>query len=247
MRRMMPLVSAVFVFLPSNRSRSSRVRKSWKSSSLPECGVAVISSRWRVMLAEQLTELEALGLLQLAAEVVRTHPVRLVDDDQVPLGLLELRLELLVAGQLVHPGDQQRVGLEDVEVDVGVDELVGQQVEPQPELEEQLVLPLLHQAAGRDDQALLHVVAQKQLFDVEAGHDRLAGTGVVGEQEAQRGAGQQLAVHRADLVRQRPHVAGRHGEHRVEQAGQGDALGLGDELEVGALVRRTRGCRSARR
>ena len=47
-------------------------------------------------------------------------------------------------------------------------ELVGQQVEPQPELEEQLVLPLLDQAAGGDDQALLDVVAEQQLLDVEA-------------------------------------------------------------------------------
>ena len=112
-------------------------------------------------------------------------------------------------------------------------ELVGQQVEPQPELEEQLVLPLLDQAARGDDQALLDVVAQQQLLDVEAGHDRLAGAGVVGEQEPQRRARQQLAVDRADLVRQRLHVAGGDGQHRVEQAGQRDPLGLGDQLEVG--------------
>ena len=92
-------VGGASVCLPSKRSRSSRARKSWKSSSLPECGVAVISRRWRVMLAEQLAELEALGLLELAAEVVRAHPVRLVDDDQVPLGLLELRLELARCGR----------------------------------------------------------------------------------------------------------------------------------------------------
>lgn len=49
-----------------------------------------------------------------------------VDDHQIPLGLRELSLQFLVAGQLVHTGDEQRVGLEDVEVDVGIDELVGQ-------------------------------------------------------------------------------------------------------------------------
>ena len=47
--------------------------------------------------------------------------------------------------------------------------------------------------------------------------------------------GQQLAVDGADLVRQRLHVAGGDGQHRVEQAGQGDALGLGDQLEVGGV------------
>ena len=77
-------------------------------------------------LAEHLAQLEALGLLQLATEVVGAHAVGLVDDDQVPLGFLELGLEFLVAGELVHAGDQQGIGVEDVEVDVGVDELVGQ-------------------------------------------------------------------------------------------------------------------------
>lgn len=89
-----------------------------------------------------------------------------VDDDQIPLRLLELSLEFLVTGELIHARDQQRVGFEDVEVDVGVDELVGQQVEPQPELEEQFVLPLLDQSTGSDDQALLDVVAEQQLLDV---------------------------------------------------------------------------------
>ena len=197
-------------------------------------------------LAEQLTELEPLGLLQLAAEVVRSHAVRLVDDDQVPLGLLELGLECFVARKLIHAGDQQRVGLEDVEIDVGVDQLVGQQVEAKPELEEQLVLPLLHQTAGGDDEALLHVVAQQQLLDVEAGHDRLARSRVVGQQEAQRGARQELAVHSADLMRERLHVTCRHREHRVEQASQRDPLRLGHQLEVtrGRVERPTAGLRN---
>ena len=72
--------------------------------------------------AEQFAELEALGLLQLSAEVVGGHAVCFVDDDEVPFGVLELGLQLLVAGELVHPRDEQGVGLEDVVVDVGVDQ-----------------------------------------------------------------------------------------------------------------------------
>jgi len=37
----------------------------------------------------------ALGLLQLVAEVVRGHPVRLVDHHQVPVGALKLLFELI--------------------------------------------------------------------------------------------------------------------------------------------------------
>ena len=46
---------------------------------------------------EHFTEQEAFRFLQLAAEVVGTHTVRLVDDNEVPLGLPELGLQLLVA------------------------------------------------------------------------------------------------------------------------------------------------------
>lgn len=114
---------------------------------------------------------------QLAAEV-GTHPVCLVDDDEVPLGFFELRLQLLVAGELVHPRDQERVGLEDVEVDVGVDQLVREQVKRSPNLKKSAPARLLYQAARRDDEAVLDVIAEQQLLDVEAGHDRLARTGL---------------------------------------------------------------------
>ena len=100
----------------------------------------------------------------------------------------------------------------------GLDQRPREELEAEAELVEELVLPLLDQAARGDDQAALQVAAEDQLLDVEPGHDRLAGAGVVGEQEAQRCARQQLAVDRPDLVRQRLHVARRDREHRVEEA-----------------------------
>src|SRR5690606_36539245 len=51
-------------------------------------------------------------------------------------------------------------------------------------------------------------------------------------EEAQRGPLEHLAVDRADLVRERLYVARRDGEHRVEEAGEGDALCLGGEAEL---------------
>lgn len=77
-------------------------------------------------LAQRFTEQEPFGFVQLPAEVVGPHAVRLVDDDKVPFGFPELILQLFVAGKLVHASDQQRIGVEDVEVDVGVDQLVRQ-------------------------------------------------------------------------------------------------------------------------
>jgi len=93
----------------------------------------------------------------------------------------------------------------------------------------QFFLPLLDQAPERDDQAPGDVAAEHELLDVQAGHDGLAGAGVVGQQEPQRRARQQLAVHGLDLVRQRLHVARGHREHRVESGRHPDAQRLGGE------------------
>ena len=181
--------------------------------------------------AEELAELVALGLLQLAAEVVRGHPVRLVDDHQVPVGVLELVLEVVGTGKLVHPRDEQVMPGEDIAVGLGVGELAGEQLERQAELLPQLVLPLLDQPAGRDDQAALQVAAEHELLDVEPGHDRLARAGIIGEQEPQRGPPDQLAVDGLDLVGQRLQIGGMHREHRVETARHPDPQRLGGQLE----------------
>jgi hypothetical protein len=184
--------------------------------------------------AEQLAELEALGPLDLGAEVVGAHPMGLIDDDQIPFGLGELGQQLIVAGQLIHPGDEQGVGLEH-RLQARLRQLAGEDREVEAELEGQLVLPLFDEAARSDDEAALDVVADDQLLDEQARHDRLARAGVVGQQEAQRVAAEQIPVDRPDLVRQGPHIAGAHREHRVEHPGVGDPLGLGRQLEMGAV------------
>jgi hypothetical protein len=62
--------------------------------------------------------------------------------------------------------------------------VVGEDFEWQVESLVQLVLPLLDQTPGCDDQASLEIAPDQQLLDEKAGHDRLAGTRIVGEQEA---------------------------------------------------------------
>ena len=58
---------------------------SWKSSSFPACGVAVINSRCRAILPKQQTQLIPLGQFAFLADVVGAHPVRLVHQDQIPV------------------------------------------------------------------------------------------------------------------------------------------------------------------
>ena len=71
----------------------------------------------------------------------------------------------------------------------GLDHVPGEDLEVEAELLPQLVLPLLDQAAGGDDQAALDVAADHQLLAEQPGHDRLARAGVVGQEEAQGLAG----------------------------------------------------------
>ena len=68
------------------------------------------------------------------------------------------------------------------------------------------------------------------------GHDRLAGAGVVGQQEAQRLARQHRLVDRRDLVRQRLDERGVDGQHRIEEMREADALRLGDQPEERAVA-----------
>ena len=65
----------------------------------------------------------------------------------------------------------------------------------------------------------------------QPGHDGLARAGVIGKKIPKRLAGQHLLVDRRDLMRERFDQRGVDGEQRVEEVGQPDALGLGDEAE----------------
>ena len=143
----------------------------------------------------------------------------------------QLFLQVVVPCQLIQPRDHP-VGLgECVAVGGQFLLLTTEQGELQAELVAQLVLPLAGQRARRHHQDALRVGAHDQLTDQQAGHDGLACTGIVGQDEPQRLARQHRLVHRRDLVRQRLHVRGVDGHHRVEQVGEADAQRFGSQLE----------------
>ena len=91
---------------------------------------------------------------------MRAHPVRFVDHDEIPVRLRQLRKQELVSRELVHPGDQQGMLIEYRAAERGLRELGSEDLEPEPELEEQLVLPLVDKPAGRNDQTPPHVFAE---------------------------------------------------------------------------------------
>jgi hypothetical protein len=63
-------------------------------------------------------------------------------------------------GKLVHAGDQQRVLLERRGAEHCLAELRREDLEREAELQVQLVLPLIDQATGDDDQTTLDVLSE---------------------------------------------------------------------------------------
>ena len=192
---------------------------------------------------EQLSQPVALGVFDLVAEHRGGQLVGLVADHQVPAAVrgLELLLHLLVARQLVEAGNDQ-VGFEKPVAGARRLQLVvGEDLEGQMKAATQLVLPLFGQTAGADDEAALQVAPGDQLLDEQTGHDGLAGAGVIGQQIAQGLARQHGLVNGGDLVGQRIDHGGVHRQHRVEEMGEADAVGLRDQAEEGAVAVETPG------
>ena len=90
-------------------------------------------------------------------------------------------MQLFVAGQVVEAGDEQRSLGERVVRPGGLDHVAGEDLEVQVEAVGQLVLPLVDQASGGDDEAPGHVAAAlgsgHQLFDQQAGQIALPAPG----------------------------------------------------------------------
>ena len=140
---------------------------------------------------QELAQPIALRVLDLAAEERGRHLVRLVAHDEVPAAIrrLQLVLDVLVAGELVEPGNDEVGFQEPVAGACRFELVVRQDVEGQMEPAVELVLPLLRETAGTDDETALQVSAGDQLLDEQPRHDGLAGARVVGEQEADAVAG----------------------------------------------------------
>ena len=172
-----------------------------------------------------------LRVLDLAAEERRRQFVRLVADDQIPARVrrLQLLLHVLVARQLVQPGNDEVRLQEPVAGAGGVQLVVGQDLEGELEPAIQLVLPLFGEAAGADDEAAFQIAAGDQFLDQQPRHDGLAGAGVVGQEEAQRLPRQHRLVDGGDLMRQWVDDRGVDCQHGVEQMCEADTLRFGDQ------------------
>ena len=139
----------------------------------------------------------------------------LVHDDEVPAGAEQALAGVLDARDPGDRGDDLVSFLPGVLAVVGAQHVAADDVELLAELVLQLALPLEGEVGRRDDQRPLDQAAGLQLLEQQARHDRLAGPGVVGEEEADARQLEEVVVDRLELVRQRIDAGDREGEVRV--------------------------------
>ena len=130
--------------------------------------------------------------------------------------------QVSVARQVVESGDHQVAFTERIAGPGGLDQLTGEDGEVQSELVVHLVLPLSDEPAGSHDEDSPDVATKHQLLDVQPGHDRLAGAGIIGQEEAQRLPGKHLAVDSDDLMRKWLDQTEMHREAGIEQVSETD-------------------------
>ena len=186
---------------------------------------------------EHLSQVVALGVLDLVAKEGGRHLVGLVAYYQVPAAVagLEQRLAVLVAGQLVHARYGQRRLREPVACSGRLQLVVGHDLKRQLEPPVELILPLLGQAAGTHHQAALQVSADFELLYQQSRHDGLSGAGIVCQKKPEGLAGQHRVVYGRDLVGQRLHIGCVDGKDGIKEVGQLDSPCLGGEAEEVAV------------
>jgi hypothetical protein len=82
----------------------------------------------------------------------------------------------------------------------------------------------------------MEIAADEQFLNEQPGHDRFTGAGIICKQETERLPRQHFAVNGRDLVRQRIYFGCMDREDRIEQMGQVDALGFGNQAKQAAVT-----------
>jgi len=186
---------------------------------------------------EELAEHVAFRAANLATPEGGAHLVGLIAHHQIPVGGLQLLLHILVAAELVEAADRERVLAEPVSGARRLVRVVGHDLEGQMEAAVELVLPLLDQIARTHDHAALQVAPRHQFLDQQSGHDGLAGSRIVGQQETERLPWQHRLVDRRNLMRQRLDERCMYREQGIKEIGQADAVRLRDQAEeIGGAI-----------
>ena len=146
--------------------------------------------------------------------------MRLVNDNQIPMRLPQSGQNFGALGEIKRSNDLLVFHpLVDAELVANVAAFKHEELFVELSLE--LALPLKQQIGRTDDKNAFDKAAQFELSDEKAGHDGLACTGVIGQQETHAGQFEQVLVDRFKLVRQR--VYARDGKPKIGIEFVGDA------------------------
>ena len=141
--------------------------------------------------------------LALVLRIARGHAVRFVHDYQIPvLRLTDARQDFLALRQ-VHRGDELRLFVPHVHAVLDAKIGATQDVKRFLEAVGHFALPLEGKVRGADNEHALDQPAQFEFLDEQPGHNGLARTRVVREEETTASGLQQVVVNGVELVWQR--------------------------------------------
>ena len=111
------------------------------------------------------------------------HLVGLIAHDQIPLTLrsLQLRLHILISGELVEPCDDEIVFSKPISSSRSLELVISHNLERKLETPVEFILPLLGETARADDEAPLEVATYDKFFDEQSRHDRFSCARIVGQ------------------------------------------------------------------
>src|SRR5947209_7529938 len=181
---------------------------------------------------KQLPESISFGVFDLVPKIRGAELVRLVTNDQVPVGFLQLDLNVFVPAEFIESANCQWMFLKPVSGGRCFERIVSHDVERQVEAAAEFVLPLLDEVPRTDDQAPVKIAAGDKFLYEKASHDGLTGTRIVREEEPQGLAGKHFGVHRCNLVGKWLNERRMHGQQRIEEICELDAASFGDEAEM---------------
>ena len=95
--------------------------------------------------------------------------------------------------------------------------------------------------AGHDDEHPANQVTIDELLEDEPGHDGLARSGIVGDEETDAGIGQDVVIDRFNLVGQGIDLTDADGQLGIELVGQAQAMGLNEQKQVLGVVQLRQG------
>jgi hypothetical protein len=114
--------------------------------------------------------------------------VGFIASDEVPVGIRELRLDILIATQLIQ-ADGHWVLREPIAGARRFQLVVRQNLEGKLKSLIEFVLSLLREISRAHDHAAVQVTADQQFFDEQTSRDCFAGAGIIGQKGPQRSTG----------------------------------------------------------